>query len=592
MTVQPAGLASGNGEAAVLEMIVRHCEPRQILDALCVQAGETREERQVAFFLLEQGRWALGSTGDLTPYSETVLAGIVPENISFLAAEDGASGSGLVSNGVFGIRHLYSGIGELLGLFVCLNAELEQCERRTGNFDALCRLAVLGIEQRNLLEELTWQADHDAVTGLCTRTCFERLLGWRLQRAEDSTRTALLCINLDRFRLVNGVLGHSPGNRVLKCVGVRFQTCLPPDTVLARVGGDEFAVLTGGAEASALADRLLQVLAEPFSIDEHQLFIGASIGIGCARPGSSPESLQRDAYVALYHAKQTGKGRWVKFHPSMEVTPPERLEMEKCLRSALAKNEMALHYQPQIELSTGIVRGAEALLRWKTEGLGSIAPSAFIPILEETGLIVEVGHWVLREACSQGMAWQRETGSRLRIAVNASAMQFLNPGFADDVERVLLETGFPADLLEIELTESIFIGDFTQANKVFERLLAMSVLITIDDFGTGQSSLSYLHKLPFQRLKIDQAFIAAINDSEKCPPLVENIIRMARSLGMTTIAEGIDRASQLDILRLMGCDEGQGYFFSKPSPPAEFLPRWLGQMEACAAVSGASISST
>jgi len=360
---------------------------------------------------------------------------------------------------------------------------------------------------------------------------------------------------------------------------VRFQSCLPPDSMLARVGGDEFAVLTTAAQAVALADRLLQSLHEPFHADEHQLFIGASVGIACAQASATAESLQREAWVALYHAKAMGKGRWVEFHPSMAAVPPERLEMEKCLRSALAKNEMTLFYQAQIELSTGHVRGAEALLRWNPEGLGRISPSAFIPILEETGLIVEFGLWVLREACRQGIAWRRYAGRALRISVNVSALQFLHPGFARDVERILDETGFPPELLELELTESIFVQDFEGARAVLRRLRTIGVHSAIDDFGTGQSSLSYIHELPFQRLKIDRAFVSPLTDGEKTPSIVANIINMAASLGMKTIAEGIDSVVQLDLLRSMGCDQGQGFFFSLPLPADEFLSLWRDLIE-------------
>jgi diguanylate cyclase (GGDEF)-like protein len=556
-------------------MIMRHAEPRLILQALCGLAGEAPEDRQVAFFLLEEGRWELGATGDLTDRSAALLAGIDPEGIclSSFDSEAGLPAAGENSGREVLIRHLYSGIGELLGLFVSLNPELQFRAAEEGNIDSICRFAILAVEQRNLLDELTWQADHDAVTGLRTRTCFERMLTCRLQGAREAARTALLCINLDRFRLVNGVMGHAFGNRVLKCAGVRFASCLKPEDILARVGGDEFAVLTGDADPGATARILLQALAEPFSIDEHQIFIRASIGISLAWPGSSAESLQREAYVALYHAKQAGKGRWLKFQPSMAVTPPERLEMEKCLRSALSKNEMVLYYQPQIDLASGTLRGAEALIRWNPEGLGTISPSAFVPILEETGLIVEFGRWALQEACRQGAAWRRES-MLLRVAVNVSVVQFLGPEFALDVERILSESGFPPDSLELELTESIFIGDFARAQKVFSQLQQIGVMMSIDDFGTGQSSLSYLHKLPFQRLKIDQAFISAIGDDEKCPPLVENIVRMAAGLGMTTVAEGIERVSQLDALRAMGCSEGQGYYFSAPLPADDFLTLW------------------
>jgi diguanylate cyclase (GGDEF)-like protein len=568
-------------QTAVIELIARQADLRHILETLCRNSAACPEDRQFAFFLRERGHWEVVAAGDLTPESEEILAAIAPESVSaalLYSPELWLEAPQLMGGGPspkrFRARHLYSGIGEMLGLLVCLSA------RPAGAaLDSLCRLASLAIEQRNLLAELTWQAEHDAVTGLSTRTRFERALGIRLALPAGPSPVALLCINLDRFRLVNGVLGHSLGNRVLKCVGLRLQSCLPPDSMLARVGGDEFAVLTTSDQAVPLADCLLQSLDEPFHADEHELFIGASVGIACAQPAATAESLQREAWIALYHAKGAGKGRRVEFHSSMAAIPPERLEMEKCLRSALARNEMTLFYQAQIELSTGLVRGAEALLRWNPEGLGRISPSAFIPILEETGLIVEYGLWVLRDACRQGIAWRRYARLALRISVNVSALQFLHPGFARDVERILDETGFPPELLELELTESIFIQDFKGARAVLRRLQKIGVQCAIDDFGTGQSSLSYIHELPFQRLKIDRAFVSPLTDGEKAQPLVANIVHMAASLGMKTIAEGIDSVAQLDVLRSMGCDQGQGFFFSQPLPADEFLALWRDLIE-------------
>jgi len=544
-------------------MIARHCDLREILETLCSQAGEKPEQRQFAFFLLAGEHWQLAASGDLTAPSIAILSRIVAEDVSRILFD-----SGHASFDGFDARQLSSGIGEVLGLFVCLNPTVS-CYSTA---DAVCRLAELAIEQHNLLAEMRWKADHDAVTGLLTRTAFERLLTEGLSAsANREAFAALLCINLDRFHLINGVLGHSFGSRVLKCVGMRFQSCLKSGALLARLGGDEFAVLTTEADAMAVADELGAALARPFEIDEHQIFIGASIGIGFFRPGSSPELLQREAYIALYHAKRSGKGRWLKFKPSMAATPPERLEMEQCLRSALAKNEMELHYQPQIDLVTGALCGAEALLRWNTQGLGRISPSAFIPILEETGLIVEIGLWVLRQACKQGIEWHRETGEWLRMAVNVSTVQLRDPGFSQSVQRVLAETGFPHQFLELELTESIFVGDFERVRRVFTSLQSAGVQIAIDDFGTGQASLSYLQNLPFQRLKIDRSFIATIAAGQRCPPLVENIIQMAASLGMKSVAEGIERLSQWEVLRNAGCNEGQGYFFGHPMLPDQFI---------------------
>jgi diguanylate cyclase (GGDEF)-like protein len=484
-------------------------------------------------------------------------------------------------------RHLFSGTGELLGLMVGLRGgPALPYGVHAARVESACRLAVLAVEQTNLIGELAFKADHDSLTGLPNRSYYERLLRSTLRESGRTNQpTALLYINLDRFRLVNDVIGLATGNRLLQQVGRRLQASLHHGPRLARMGGDEFAVLVPAIaapeDAGAVAARLLQSLSTSFSIDGHDLFIGASIGISCSTPESTPESLEREAYLALYDAKRTGKAKAVFFHSSMATISPERLEMEKRLHSALAQREFVVYYQPQTELSTGRVSGVEALVRWRPEGLGLVSPAAFIPILEETGLIVEVGRWVLRESCRQGKEWLARAGLTLRIGVNVSALQLLHPEFIRHVEEALADTGFPPELLELELTESLFVGEFAPASRILRQLEKMGIGLALDDFGTGQSSLSYLHRLPFHRLKIDQSFIRGINDGEECPPMVQTIVRMAGSLGMGAIAEGVETAHQAELLRLQGCEEGQGYFFSQPrlaSEIADFCVRYHGEL--------------
>jgi predicted signal transduction protein with EAL and GGDEF domain len=315
------------------------------------------------------------------------------------------------------------------------------------------------------------------------------------------------------------------GLQLLRGFTLRVQ--LQPGDILSRLGGDEFGVLladvNNDAQVVAKADLLLSSLQDSFAVDEHKLFINASIGIGCQRPASTVESLQREAYVALYHAKRAEKSRSMQFDPSMAVTPPERLEMEQRLRSVLANREMLLHYQPQVELSSGHLAGAEILILWQPPGLDIISPSAFVPILKETGMIVEFGHWALHQACRQGKDWITATGCSLRLAVNVSALQFARREFVREVEQVLSDTGFPPGLLELELTESMFVGNYAVARTVFQRLQRIGITLALDDFGTGQSSLAYLQELPLQRLKIDQSFVRYIGEGDACPPVVENI---------------------------------------------------------------------
>ena len=544
------------------------------LAALCRQCGSTDDARQVAFYLQEGERWQLAARGPLTARSAAAIEVIEPGDLSRLVLESAAVGGldrGLPFEGGWA-RSLESGAGEVLGLIVNVaDGPISPAGEHARRIDMACYVAALAIEQRNLVDELAFRAGHDHLTGLMNRATFERELRESMQRGEAP---GLLCVSLDRFRLVNEVLGHAAGNSILKQVGRRFQACLRRGDTLARVGGDEFAVILRGevdeGKADATASLLLRSLSAPFFVDGNELYVSASAGTSCSRPGSTAETLEREAFIALYHAKRAGKARVMRFVGSMAGTPPERLEMEKRLRTALERDEMLLYYQPQIELATGHVGGAEVLLRWRPEGLGIVSPAAFIPILEETGLIVEVGRWVLLETCRQGMKWLAAWGRTPRLGVNVSAVQFAQPGLIQQVESALAESGFPPALLELELTESLLVRDFESAARTFESLHTMGISLALDDFGTGQSSLAYLQNLPFQRLKIDQSFIRPIGDDEGFPPLVDNILRLGEGLGMSTIAEGVETAHQAEMLRQAGCGEGQGYFFAKPLPVAGF----------------------
>jgi len=564
----------------VAEMIARQDEPREILAALCQHAGEAREEQQVAFFLTDGEQWTLAAKGDLTVEAEAALAAIEPARLSEALFQPGAC---TANHAEFPFehgwaRHLYSGTGELLGMLVGLaDGPVLPSGPLAVRVESICRLATLALEQRNLVQELAFKAEHDSLTGLYNRAYYERVLGRALQDwRRTGRRPALLDIDVDRFRLVNDVLGHAMGDRLLDRIGRRFQSGLRAEDVLARVGGDEFAVLVAEApaieDAGAVAGRLLRSLAEPFSVDGHELFVGASIGIAGAAPESTPESLARQAHLALCQAKQAGTGRLMYFHSAMAATPPERLEMERRLRFALARKEILVYYQPQVDVFTGHVTGAEALLRWRPEGLGIVSPAAFVPILEETGLIADFGRWVLGEACRQGREWIDRTGLRVRIGVNVSASQLALPGFLQDVQQPLLETGFPPELLELELTESAFVGDFAAASRIFRNLRnSAGISFAVDDFGTGQSSLAYLQQLPFQRLKIDQSFIRRIGCGQEPEPLVESILRMAEDLGMRAIAEGVETPHQLKLLQRLRCPEAQGFLFAPPLPPRDFV---------------------
>jgi diguanylate cyclase (GGDEF)-like protein len=562
----------------ITQMIAQQSAPEKVLEALVKHIGQDEASRQAVFFLTDGETWTPAQRRGLTPQAEDDLARVNPADLSdTLFNPDAVSGHQPGCPFPAGwARHLYSGTGELLGMFVCLwDGPMLPFGLYAARIESACQLATLAIEQRNLIVELEFKADHDAFTSLFNRSYYERVLDGTLRRRIPGQRpAALIYLNLDRFRLVNDVMGYETGNQLLQQVGARFGATLTSEDVLARVGGDEFAVLRSQAtvdEAGSIAEGLLDSLSTAFAIDGHELFISASIGIVCSTPQSTRQSLEREATIALYNAKQAGKGRSACFHSSMAATPPERLELERRLRRALERQEMRLYYQPQVNLSSGLIDGAEALLRWQAEGLGSVSPAVFVAILEETGLILEFGNWALGEACRQGKEWKEETGFSGRIGVNVSALQLARTDFVEDVQQALLRTGFPPKLLELELTESVLVSEFASVRRAFGDLQTAGVNFALDDFGTGQSSLAYLQQLPFQRLKIDQSFIRPIRDEDDCPPLVASIVRMAESLGLSTIAEGIETAHQADLLRTRGCTSGQGFLFGAALPPQKFM---------------------
>jgi len=564
--------------AQILEMIISQAPLRQILDTICTQvAPYSSFDRHEVHILASQPR-------DSRPGASTCAQAFDARAAAAeLLATDPLAASLTGRCFPFGwARLITSGAGEVLGLFVCHAAEPQAASpAEISLFESSCRLAALAIEQHNLLAELAFRADRDLITGLYNRNCFERLLAATLNRYRKHASCALLYVDLDRMRQVNDVLGHAVGNQLLKEVGQRFVRAFDRAVCVARLGGDEFAILLpdvdGRDSALRAAAAALETMRAPFHLEGHEIFASASIGIGFAAAGhaaTTPASLEREAYIALYHAKRSGKATAKLFHPSMASTPPERLEMEKRLRFALEKREMLLYYQPQVCLASGEVSGAECLIRWRAGEVGLVSPAAFVPLLEETGMIADFGRWVIEEACRQGREWLDQGGRPLRLGINVSALQFARPEFVSELAAVLSSTRFPPELVELELTESLLVGDFSQAAATFARLRETGVALALDDFGTGQSALTYLQNLRFHRRKIDQAFIREFEVNSPLPPLVANIIQMAQALGMATIAEGIEIAQQAALLRDAGCDEGQGYFWAPPLPAAEFAERY------------------
>lgn len=470
-------------------------------------------------------------------------------------------------------RPLISGAAEVLGALSVpnrggrgLSAEQEQ------RLNEAARLAVIALEQRNLIEELTYRAHHDSLTNLRNRLALEREIQ-QLARSAPRLVATFLYIGLDRFRIVNDVLGPSVGDQILKLAAQRIRRCVRGPDLVARSGGDEFVVVipelrTEDADATSI--RLLQTLAEPFTVDDSELVVTASVGVatGDCRV-TRPEELQRQAYLAMLAAKRAGSNQIKPFEPAMEKTRPETLEMERRLRMALDRKEMHVHYQPQVSLQTGRLVGAEALLRWNHEGIGLVSPAKFIPIAESTGLIGSFGGFVLSEACRQTMQWSSVIRD-FRIGVNVSPLQFSQPSFPESVIAALEASGLAPASLDLEITEGSLMSDQKHAVQQISRLRDLGVHFSIDDFGTGHSSLAYLRQLPVNTLKIDQAFVREIQHASDRPPVVESIIRMAHQLSLSVIAEGIETAEQEAALQAMGCEEGQGYLYSKPLPADTF----------------------
>jgi diguanylate cyclase (GGDEF)-like protein len=384
-----------------------------------------------------------------------------------------------------------------------------------------------------------------------------------------------MLIDLDRFKFVNDSMGHKAGDVLLMTVAARLRGALREADTVARLSGDEFVViLTQHQDESLSADivqRLMDTVAAPVMLGGKEFCVTCSIGVAVYPTDGAPaDSLIEHADIAMYRAKKRGRNNYQFYTPAMNEEAMERVRIETALRSALERNEFVLHYQPQVELATGAIVGMEALIRWQHPELGMVAPSRFIGVAEETGLIVPIGLWVLRAACAQNKAWQAAGLGKLRVAVNLSARQFGADNLVQDLRTVLEETGLPPACLDIELTESLFMSDTDQAVELLHSMKALGVNLSIDDFGTGYSSLSYLSRFPIDVLKIDRSFVNGVTRDAGNAAIVSSIIALAHNLKLAVIAEGVETAEQLDYLKRHGCDEMQGYYFSKPLDAADF----------------------
>jgi diguanylate cyclase (GGDEF)-like protein/PAS domain S-box-containing protein len=435
-------------------------------------------------------------------------------------------------------------------------------------------------------------AYHDALTGLPNRALLRDRLAHALAQAQRrDQQVAVLFIDLDRFKYVNDSFGHAAGDQLLQEVARRLRGTLREDDTVARVGGDEFQVVAchvaGSVDAARIADKLMGVLGEAYVVEEQELHLTVSIGVSLfPRDGASGELLLKYADTALYEAKGEGRNAYRLFSPEMNAQAHGRLRLESDLRRAVERDELELHYQPQLDLATGRVCAVEALVRWRHPVRGLVPPNAFIPLAEETGLVLGIGEWVLHEACRQVAQWQRAgvgCGDQpLRVAVNISARQLQRPGLDAAVRRALRHSGLPASSLELEITESSVMLDPQHAQSVLQALRDLGVQLSIDDFGTGYSSLAYLKRLPLDRLKIDRSFIGGIPADADDATIVETIIVMTHKLGLRVIAEGVETAEQRQQLVQQGCDEMQGFLLAHPVPAGE-LPGVLATLRDAAA---------
>jgi len=434
--------------------------------------------------------------------------------------------------------------------------------------------------RKALEDELKRQAFHDSLTGLANRALFSDRLEHALSRTRRfASKVAVLFIDLDDFKTVNDSLGHAEGDELLVAVAHRFAAALRSGDTIARMGGDEFAILIEDpldVEAPMeLASRLLGTLDAPFEHAGKELFVRASVGVAVSSVhGETPDELLRNADVAMYSAKSSGKNRIEAFQPSMHTAALARLALKGDLERALERNEFSLVYQPIVSLRTEQLVGVEALLRWNHRERGTVGPDQFIPVAEETGLIVPLGTWVLEQACRQAATWNAGSERRLTMSVNVSGRQLQHPDFIRDVEAVLSRTGVEPGLVTLELTESVLMHDAEATHAALQALKALGVRIAIDDFGTGYSSLSYLRRFPIDELKIDRSFVGTLRDGPEQAAVVLSILKLGETLHLETVAEGIEELSQLTELRALGAELGQGFYFARPMP-AEALAALL-----------------
>jgi diguanylate cyclase (GGDEF)-like protein/PAS domain S-box-containing protein len=445
----------------------------------------------------------------------------------------------------------------------------------------LVRGSVTDITERKVAEErIRHMAHHDALTGLPNRTLFQDRVGQAIAQAHrNRTQVATLFVDLDHFKDINDSLGHQTGDRLLHLAGERLQACLREGDSVARLGGDEFVVslpaLADSGDAMLVAGKVLDALREPFVVDGHELHVSGSIGISLyPSDGEDTEALMRAADTAMYHAKERGRDNYQFFMPALNEAAQRRLAIATRLHRALPHRDFVLHYQPQVDLPSGRVFSAEALVRWRQADGSLMLPGEFIKVAEETGAIVALGEWVLRTAAREAARWRRGGRPDMCVAVNLSPRQLRRPGFPEMVAGALSEAGLPAEALQMEITEGMLMIQSQENLALLEELSRMGVRLAVDDFGTRYSSLAYLQRFPIHALKIDRSFVSGIGQDPSLTAIVTAIIAMARSLRLAVVAEGVETAEQAAFLKAQGCEAAQGYYFGAVVP-AEALAAML-----------------
>ena len=415
-------------------------------------------------------------------------------------------------------------------------------------------------------------AYHDSLTALPNRSLFSKLLGQGIHQAHRyNKRLAVMFLDLDRFKQINDTLGHEAGDQLLKEIATRLKACLRDSDTVARLGGDEFVVLlpelAEEPDVAIVAQKILSAVARPFTLLGQEFRITASIGISTyPQDGADEQTLTKNADIAMYQAKEEGKNNFQFYSETLNANSLERLTLESSLRHALERGEFELHYQAKRDILSGRITGMEALLRWQHPDLGVIAPMQFIPLAEESGLIVPIGKWVLKTACLQNVAWQKQGLPHLSMAINLTARQFFDEGLVPDLTTILAAAGMDPHLLELEITESLLMRDVERSLRILSRLKDMGIRIAVDDFGVGYSSLATLQKFPLDTIKIDRSFIRDVASVDEDKALTEAIIAMGRTLSLTVVAQGVETKAQADFLRLNACDEFQGFYLDVPMP--------------------------